>query len=236
MPGTTDQSNTATMLEDAGIPRGDGIDAVEPGPPDPGREPDRIPLWKKVVASAAFVIAIGCLYAVFEILDEEPTPGSTGGVPLTQAETLEPPADTLGIHFDDVRDRWNSLEQPPSLTTQLRKLSETGPLDSFLHRFDATTELAGAYRDQDDYLVALMVRTDVDNPSASSIYLHLCHMIHPFSPDCIDSYQTLGLGGQTLEALASGGHEASWDLQGNEWRLSIAGGELTMRVLAPSAD
>lgn len=236
MPGTTDQSTTATMLEDAiGLP-GDEVDGVEADLHETDRGSSRIPPWKKVVASAAFLVAVGCLYAAFEILDEEASPGATGGVPLSQVEAVAPPIDTLGVHFDEVRDRWNSLDHPPSVTTQLRKLAETGPLDSFLHRFDGATELAGAYRDLDDYLVALMVRSEVDNPSASNMYLHLCHMIHPFSPGCIDSYHTLGLGGQTFEAVAAAGYEASWDFAGNEWRLSIAGGELTIRVLAPAAD
>lgn len=242
MPGTTDQSTAATTLVEEPVDDAAGTLLGEDRDGDAGEPSDAIapkavvPLWKKIAAAGAFLLAVLCLYAVFEILDRNPSPGLTGGVPLSQADPVEPPLETLGLRFDEVRDLWNSLEQPPSIAGPLRRLPETGEFDSFLHRFDSASELVGAYRDSDDYMVALMVSSDLTSPSASNLYLHLCHMLHPFSPDCIDSYQSLGLAGQTLAEVAEAGLEAAWHFAGNEWRLVIGGGDITIRVLAPATD
>jgi hypothetical protein len=80
-----------------------------------------------------------------------------------------------------------------------------------------------------------VARASVEHPDVSTLYLHMCHLINPFSPECIDNYFTTGLGGQTLEELATG-HSTSWTYEGNEWRVSIEGKLLTIRVLAPDSN
>ena len=195
-----------------------------------------IPLWKKVVAVGAWIVAAFALTVAFGNLRGEPAPEVPVEPVLTSAPvTVEIPADTLGIRFDEVRELWNSIEQGPSISQQLRRTPESGEFDAFRHGFDGSAELIGAYRDRDDYLVALVARASVEHPDVSTLYLHMCHVINPFSPACIDNYFALGLNGQSLEDLATG-HSASWAFEGNEWRVSIEGKLLTIRVLSPDSN
>jgi hypothetical protein len=194
-----------------------------------------VPLWKKAVAVGAWIVAAFALTVAFGNLRGDPAPDVAAGPVLTSVPVVvEIPSDTLGIRFDEVRELWNSIEQGPSISTPLRRTPENSELDGFRHGFDNSAELIGAYRDSDDYLVALVARASVEHPDVSTLYLHMCHLINPFSPECIDNYFTTGLGGQTLEELATG-HSTSWTYEGNEWRVSIEGKLLTIRVLAPDS-
>ena len=207
----------------------------EPKPSDAPREP--VPLWKKVVAVGAWIVAVFALIVAFRNLREEPAPAVTGSPVLTIApESAETPVESLGIRFDEVRELWNSVDQPPAIAQDLRRTLENGEFDSFRHGFDSSAELIGAYRDSDDYLTALVARASLDHPSVSALYLHMCHLVSPFSPECIDNYFNIGLGGRTLEDLAATGLSNSWDYQGNEWRVLIEGKLLTIRVLAPGTN
>jgi hypothetical protein len=208
---------------------------TEPKPSDAPRE--RVPLWKKTVAVAAWIVAVFALIVAFGNLTEEQAPEVTGSPVLTNApETVEAPVESLGIRFDEVRELWNSVDQPPSIAQDLRRTPENGEFDSFRHGFDSSAELIGAYRDSDDYLTALVARASLEHPGVSTLYLHMCHLVSPFSPECIDNYFNIGLGGQTLQDLAATGLNTSWDYQGNEWRVSIEGKLLTIRVLAPGSN
>jgi hypothetical protein len=207
----------------------------EPKSSDAPREP--VPLWKKVVAVGALIVAVFALIVAFGNLREEPAPAVTGSPVLTSApEIVEAPVESLGIRFDEVRELWNSVDQPPSISQDLRRTLENGELDSFRHGFDSSSELVGAYRDSDDFLTALVARASLDHPGVSTLYLHMCHLVSPFSPECIDNYFNIGLGGQTLEDLAATGASTSWDYEGNEWHVSIEGKLLTIRVLAPGTN
>jgi hypothetical protein len=214
---------------------GDEIDgSPEPQPADP--EKASIPLWKKVVAVGAWIVAAFALTIAFGNLRGDPAPEAVAGTVLTSIPvTVAVPPDTLEIRFDDVRELWNSIEQGPMISQQLRRIPETGEFDTFRHGFDTSAELIGAYRDSDDYLVALVARASVEHPNVSTLYLHMCHVVDSFSPECIDNYFSNGLGRQTLEDLAPG-HSTSWIHDGNEWRVSIEGKLLTIRVLAPDSD
>jgi hypothetical protein len=206
----------------------------EPKPSDAPREP--VPLWKKAVAVAAWIVAVFALIVAFGNLREEPAPEVTGSPVLTIApETVEAPVESLGIRFDEVRELWNSVDQPPSIAQDLRRTLENGEFDSFRHGFDSSAELIGAYRDSDNFLTALVARASLDHPGVSTLYLHMCHLVSPFSPECIENYFATGLGGQSLEELAATGHDISWDYEGNEWRVTIEGKLLTIRVLAPGS-
>lgn len=220
------------------IPPEDSDDKVdgspEPQPADAARSP--VPLWKKAVAVGAWIVAAFALTVAFGNLRGDPAPDVAAGVVLTSIPVaVAIPPDSLGIRFGEIRELWNSIEQGLSISPQLRRIPENGPLDTFRHGFDTSAELIGAYRDNDDYLVALVARASVDHPNVSTLYLHMCQLINPFSPECIDNYFTAGLGGQTLEELAPG-HNTSWTYEGNEWRVSIEGKLLTIRVLAPDSN
>ncbi len=210
----------------------DGSPELEPA--NEARTP--VPLWKKAVAVGAWIVAAFALTVAFGNLRGDPAMDvSTEPVLTSIPVAVEIPPDSLGIRFDEIRDLWNSIEQSPSISQQLRRTPESGEFDTFRHGFDSSAELIGAYRDSDDYLVALVSRASVEHPDVSTLYIHMCHVINSFSPECIDNYFTTGLGGQTLEELASG-HNTSWTYEGNEWRLSIEGKLLTIRVLAPDSN
>ena len=230
MTDIRDEPRLATVAEE---PEDVVIGASESEPADAARSP--IPLWKKAVAVGAWIVAAFALTVAFGNLRGEPAPEVSAGPVLTSVPVVvEIPSETLGIRFDEVRESWNSIEQGPSISTPLRRTPENSELDGFRHGFDSSAELIGAYRDSDDYLVALVARASVDHPDVSNFYLHMCHMINPFSPECIDNYFTTGLGGQTLADLASG-HSTSWTYEGNEWRVSIEGKLLIIKVLAPDS-
>ena len=215
-------------------PEDELVRSPEPQPADAARSP--VPFWKKAVAVGAWIVAAFALTVAFGNLRGDPAPDVAAGPVLTSIPVaVEIPPDSLGIRFDEVRELWNSIEQGPSISRPLRRTPETGELDGFRYGFDNSAELIGAYRDSDDYLVALVARASVEHPDVSNLYLHMCQLINPFSPECIDNYFTTGLGGQTLEDLATG-HNTSWTYEGNEWRVSIEGKLLTIRVLAPDSN
>jgi hypothetical protein len=195
-----------------------------------------VALWKKLTAVASWIVAAFFLFVVLANAGRQAPENVLGGAALvTGTEQVVVPEDTLGVRFDEVQEAWNSTGQPPEMRSPLRRTPEGGPLDSFYYRFDPQAELIGAYRDSDDYLVALLVRASIEHEDISTVYLHLCHMINPFSPDCLDNYFSIGLGGLQLAELAETGAENSWTYEGNEWRVTIIEGELTIRVLSPGA-
>lgn len=196
-----------------------------------------IPAWKKVTAIAAWITAVFFLYVLMGNLRAESTPTGTALTPLDQSTVEEEvPVNSLGVKFDEVRELWNSLDRPPSITKPLRRFPENGQFDSFFHLFETSAVVAGAIDKQNDYIVALMVRSNLGDPDVGTMYLHLCQMLHPFSPTCIDNYFEIGLDGQTLPDLARAGREVSWTFEGNEWSVSIADDLQTIRVQAPGSN
>ncbi len=222
---------------------------VAPSLPDAGDEtPDSdvgestrelhtpIAFWKKATAVASWVVAAFFLFVVLANSSGESPPNVVAGASLiTQDGPVELPEDTLGIQFDQVRQSWNAAEHPPLIASPLRRTPESGELDSFFHRFDPEAEVIGAYRDSDDYLVALLVRAYIGHEAISTMYLHLCHLINPFSPECLDNYFTIGLQGKGIAELNEVGSEMVWDYEGNEWRVTVGDDQLAIRVLAPNA-
>ena len=218
----------------------DEADEEISGPPelklsDAPRDP--VPLWKKAVAVGAWIAAVFALIVAYGNLRGEPAPDVSGSPIVTSApEVVEAPQGSLDIRLSEVRELWNAVDQPPSMAQDLRRTLENGELDSFRHGFDSSAELIGAYRDSDDYLTALVARASLDHPGVSTLYLHMCHLVSPFSPECIDNYFAIGLGGQSLEDLAATGLSTSWDYEVNEWQVSIEGKLLTIRILAPGSN
>lgn len=222
-------------LEDVEIPEHD-LDSDVPGSTD--QVGPATPAWKKVTAVAAWIMAVFFLYVLIGNLRPEPTPTGTATLSLIDPGTVdeEIPTDSLGIKFDEVRELWNSLDRPPSITKPLRRFPENGQFDSFFHLFETSAVVAGAIDAQNDYIVALMVRSNLGDPDVGTMYLHLCQMIHPFSPTCIDNYFEIGLDGQALADFAREGREVSWTFEGNEWRVTIADNLQTIRVQAPGSN
>lgn len=195
-----------------------------------------IPTWKKVTGVAAWMVAVLFLSVLVANLRGDPVPQATGvALPVTDAQPVVIPEESLGVALGDVRALWNTVDQPPTISTPLRRLLEPGELDSFLHRFDTGAELIGAYPDENDFLVALMVRANLKDPAAEHMYLHLCHVVNPFSPDCIESYSESGLNGQTWQEVVESGADASWVYDNNTWHMTVGGNLLTIRVLAPES-
>ncbi len=221
-------------IEEAAERRGDEFEPYDSGSTD-DESVEGFP--KKLIATAfaAAVFAALLVYALAGGFKGGPTVVALEPLPTISVEAKPPPEDSLGARFDEVRGLWNSLDRPPAINRPLRRFRENGPFDSFLYRFDNSAELVGAYDPDGDYLVALMIRSTVDHSAVDNMYLHLCQVINPFSPDCIDNYFEIGLDGQDLGDLPDDGYETTWDYEGNEWRVSIADELLTIRVLAPAA-
>lgn len=238
MPATNDLEATAdrSAMEAEEHSESDQEAITSPeaeAPPDPAR----IPTWKIVVVVGAGIASLLFLYGAFSIIGrEEAPPLALAGDPnaVVDAEPAVASADSLGLRFTEVRERWNSLDRPPQITTELRRSPEVGDLDSFFHRFDSSAELLGAYQDDGDFVVALLARSHMASGGAQYMYLHLCHTLHPFSPECIDNYFENGLDGRTLEEAAESDMVASWDFAGNDWGVEITNDVLTIRVQSPS--
>lgn len=204
---------------------------------DPAMSTDTVPMWKKATAGASWVVAAFFLFVVLANGGEQNSPNVIAGAALVDQEVAaDIPERTLGIRFDQVRQAWNSTEQPPTIRSPLTRTPEGGELDSFFHRFDGQAQMIGAYRDRDDYLVAIQVKANVNHDAIATMFLPLCHILHPFTPECLDNYFTIGLAGTSVQELNQTGSDVSWDYEGNEWRVSVAHDELTIRVLAPDAD
>ena len=205
---------------------------TETGGEGAASEETGIPWRNKLLAGAGFLVAVFAIYAAISNINGSPGTNAISLPPGVDSPAAdEAPPDSLGLQFDDVRDQWNSVDGALNISSALRRLPETGELDSFLHRFDPQAELVGAYQDETDFLVALMVRASLDHPQAAILYLHMCHTVSPCATECIDSYQSEGLGGNALAEAPEG--ETTWDYDGNSWRLTIEDGWLTLRVLAP---
>jgi hypothetical protein len=113
---------------------------------------------------------------------------------------------------------------------------EAGPLDSFLHNFDGSAVLAGAYDPSDGSIYALMAKTGAQSESVSSLYVHFCYLLHPGSQGCLDTFiEETGLFGKAHTELAETERSAAWQFEGHQWELGIAGDVETIRVQSASS-
>jgi hypothetical protein len=181
-------------------------------------------------------LVLGGLVAVIMILmnSDQTTVQAQPVAPAEELELAAPSGESLGVRFDTLRQEWNALELAPLITSEIRPTPEPGGLDSFLHRFDGSSVLAGAYDPIDQSIYAFMARTDVRHESASGMYLHLCHLLHPGYQECLTTFiEENNLFGKSFEELAGVNHDRSWLLEGDEWRLTISGNVATFRVQSP---
>ncbi len=220
---------------------GVGLIAEDPLPlsesEDPADTRTPIPTWKKLTAAGSWIVAVFFLIMFLANgSSDSRDQGETNSFLLPQGQVEVVPPDTLGIRFEEVRELWNTVEQPPLISSPLRRTPESGEFDSFFYGLDPKAEILGAYRDSDDYLVGLLVTARLDHEAISTLYLHVCHIVSPFSPDCIDNYTSIGLAGKTLAELAETGSETTWTSDGNTWRVTVSDRQLTIRVISPASE
>lgn len=153
--------------------------------------------------------------------------------PIAPNEAVSAPEGSLGIAFEELRTEWNQLDKGPQISRDLRRTPESGGFHSFSHRFDRTALVAGAYDPEDDFVYALMTRSGVGSEHINTMYLHLCFVLHPYSPACIDDYHTIGLDGLTTADLGDASLSTSWIHEGNRWSVVVEDGVETIRVHGP---
>ncbi len=223
-----DEASDLTAPDNGPTPAAEANDSTD------AKEP--IPTWKKLTAAGSWILAVFFLFMVLangssEARDE----GETGAFLLPQDQVEVVPQDTLRLRFDEVRESWNTVEHPPSISSPLRRTPESGEFDSFFYGLDPKAEILGAYRDSDDYLVGLLLTARLDHEAISTLYLHVCHIVSPFSPDCLEKYASIGLAGKTLAELSEIGSETTWTFDGNTWRVTVSDRQLTIRVISPAS-
>ena len=167
----------------------------------------------------------------------EMLPGASPQTGLSNASAPSSPApESLGIVLDDLADGWNAVPDPPLINGGVMTSPEAGPLDSFLHDFDGSAVLAGAYDPSDGSVYALMARSGLHDESVSSLYVHLCYLLHPGSQECLEAFvEETGMFGKAHTDLAGAEHTAEWEFEGHQWQVGIAGDVETIRVRAASS-
>jgi hypothetical protein len=147
----------------------------------------------------------------------------------------DPAAGSLGLYLDEVSDSWNTVETPPEIIKGLTRYNETGEYDTFIYRFGEWGRLAGAFDPDTEVVYALLATGWLSEPATTSLYLHLCHMTAPYSPECIEAYQEQGLGGGSLADFTDAAHQTEWRHGEHTWRLSIEDNVLTLRLFGADA-
>ena len=151
------------------------------------------------------------------------------------ANPYPPIPGSLGIYMEQLPDLWNEVSGPPQITRGLTRHNEIGEYDTFIYRFGEWGRVAGAYSPNTDAVYALLVTGQFSGEGTDQLYLHTCHLVAAYSPDCIQSYQDVGLAGLMLAEYADQTREAEWTVGESTWRLEIAGNVLTIRVYGPDA-
>jgi hypothetical protein len=193
----------------------------------------RIPtIYRAAAAGAALVLFIG-----LSISGNGDAAGSVTAHGASVASASSGPApESLGIALGELADGWNAVPEPPLITGGVMTSPETGPLDSFLHNFDGSAVLAGAYDRSDGSVYALMAKTSLHNEAVSSLYVHLCYLLHPGSQECLDTFvKESGMFGRAHADPAGTEQAAEWEFGGHRWQLGIAGDVETIRVQSASS-
>ena len=193
----------------------------------------RIPtIYRAAAAGAVLVLLIGSLLS-----GNGNAAGSVTADRASVASTSSGPApESLGITLDGIAEGWNAMPDPPLITGGVVTSPETGPLDSFLHNFDGSAVLAGAYDPSDGSVYALMAKTALHSEAVSSLYVHLCYLLHPGSQECLDTFvETSGMFGRAHADLAGTDLAVEWEFAGHRWQLGIAGDVETIRVYSASS-
>jgi hypothetical protein len=151
--------------------------------------------------------------------------------PEDVAATLAP--GSLAVTLPQVTERWNEVDLPSRIDGGLIIHPESGRLDSFTFHFNESSLIAGAYDPENEYVYALMASSWLSDEAASHFGQHLCHLTQPYSQECIDDFQQVGLAGQPLSSYVDVTYESSWMVGEHTWRINIAENIQTIRVIGP---
>lgn len=184
-----------------------------------------------IVASG--IVVVGVLSTVGGVEEPDPTPPAAPTLPPSDPHPEVP--GSLDVYMDQVADLWNSVDSPPKIVRGLTRHNEIGEYDTFLYRFGEWGRIAGAFDPDNEVLYALLASGQFSGEATDQLYLHLCFMVAPFSQECIDSYQQIGLGGGSLDDFLDVTHEAEWTLGEHTWRLEIDQNVVTIRVYGADA-
>ena len=179
-----------------------------------------------------FLVVVGAAF-IASRADQTPTAASGGTTPAPTV--IEPVPGSLGMYLDDIPERWNTVSNPPEITHDFTKYAESGDYDSFIYRFGDWGRLAGAYDRSNDAVYGLLATGQLANPATADLYLHMCHLVAPFSQECHNAYFENGLAGETLSDFGDLTHTADWQLGEHSWSVEIQGNVLIIRVAADSA-
>jgi hypothetical protein len=202
-------------------------------------EPSDLAVMKR--AGGWLVLAIGLGLAAITLISVWPSTG-----PEASAEHTLPPAaeaeiaasiapGSLGVKLADVAERWNEVALPPRITGGFLRNPESGQFDSFTYRFNQSSLLAGAYDPINDYVYAVMASSWLSDESAARLNQHVCHLVSPYSQECLDAFAIKGLVGQPLESYRDLEHQTEWTIGEQVWRLHIVDNIQTIRVVGPGA-
>ena len=186
-----------------------------------------------MVYRAALIGAVLVLVAGVFIATGSDAAGTVPASPRTQASTpaSPPPGESLGFTLDRLSQGWNQVEHPPRISGGITTSPETGPLDSFLHRFNDSVFLAGAYDPSNGHVSALMVSASLHYEAVPNLYVHLCYLIHPGSQECLEVFvEETDLFGKTAADLLGTEQTSAWEFEGHQWRFDVAADVETIRV------
>ena len=188
----------------------------------------QVPKTYRVAAAGALVV----LVAGFFLGGRGDAAGSVTVDPASLAAPVSSAApDSLGFRLDQLAEGWNAVPDPPLITAGVMTTPEPGRLDSFLHRFDRFSLVAGAYDPSDGSVYALMAQSKTDDASVSSLYVHLCYLLYPGSQGCLDTFiEETGTFGKSHADVADIDHRANWVFEGHKWQLDIRDDLETIRV------
>jgi hypothetical protein len=193
--------------------------------------------WRKVTLTGTAAVAIAVMIGlVGSAIDRSPmeAPQPLANIPAADTDRTAPPG-SLGLYMDEVTDSWNSIEGPPQIVRGLTRQTEVGEYHSFIYRFGEWGRLAGAYDPDDEAVYALLATGRLSEAPTSQMYLRLCFMVAPYSPDCLDAYHERGLDGASLSDYLDIDHRAEWIVDGHTWRLVLERNVLTLRVFGADA-
>ena len=191
--------------------------------------------WRRVTIIGATTVALLMIFSLIGPANDDTTTQQPTVVAPLSEEPSPPIAGSLGIYVDQISELWNTVDGPPTMTKGVTRYNESGDYDSFLYRFGRWGRVAGAYDPANDAVYALMATGQLSGEAVDRLYHHVCFVVAPYSPECIDAYQTLGLGGLTLDQYVDVEHGAQWELGEHRWQLDIEQNLLTIRVLSPDA-
>lgn len=190
--------------------------------------------WRFAAGLGAIIVT---LIAIAVISDSGPRQVVDHTLPpdAWQSQVTHPAPESLGFRLDELADRWNEVDSPLQVGGALVRRPDRGALDAFTYQFGREAMISGAYDRSNDYIYALIASEQIGSGSRSTLAVHVCHVVAPFSPECLDAHASRGLGGETLEEYVGEEHQAEWTLGDLRFRVNISENVHVIRVFSPGA-